>query len=97
MKESVDRENNFVDMLKQVTEKSPRGVIVSKDLFEMIKEESLIYSLGHFYISVKNVLPPFCPFYLHLNFADKAYVMCDTEEDCDKMLLELNYKIRGIK
>ena len=87
-------ENIYTDMLTEITETSPSGVVLSQDLFDMIKEETLIYVLGHFYISIKNVLPPFCPFYLDKSLKDKTYFVMGSSEECDKLLLELNYRAK---
>ena len=87
-------DETYADMLIEITKTSPSNIILSQDLFNMIDEEVLIYALGHFYISVKNVLPPFCPFYLDKSLKNETYFSMKNNEECDKLLLELNYRAK---
>ena len=93
---SIENTNDesLLKMLEEVTNTSPKGVILSKDLFEKVNDESLIYQLGHFTIQVKNVLPPFCPLYLHSQLATGSYILCSTLREVDEKLLDLNYNLR---
>ena len=90
----TSKDNTYMSMLNEITEASPANVILSNDLFKMIKEETLIYILGHFYIQVKNVLPPFCPFYLDKSLPDETYILTKSNQECDELLLKSNYKTK---
>ena len=92
MEDNILIENAYMDMLSQITLENPYSVIVSQDLFDKVEEEVLIYALGHFYISVKNILPPFCPIYLHKSFLGQTFMIMKTQKDSDFKLLDLSYE-----
>ena len=97
MEDNIAIESTYMEMLERIMNESPHSVIVSSDLFEQVDEEILIYVLGHFYISVKNSLKPFCPFYLDTSLEEESYIMLESNKKLDEMLLYLNYKIKEVE
>jgi hypothetical protein len=67
-------------------------VVVGKELFDLIDEDVFIYTLGHFSISVKPMLPPFCNFLMDKTIKPDSYYVFNNEKECDIFLLQNYYK-----
>lgn len=94
MEKVLNLTNELEDLLKTILDKSGKvkAVVVGKGLFNLIGEDTFIYTLGHFSISIKPMLLPFCNFLMDKTVPNDKYYIFEDEEKCDLFLLQNYYK-----